>query len=88
MNDKAPLESDHRAQHDALLEAIRRAGSQTALARALGITQAAVSRWVVRQMILPAEHVLAVELATGISRHALRPDIYPIDDRAPRGEAA
>lgn len=26
---------------------------------------------------LPAEHVLAVEAMTGVSRHNLRPDIYP-----------
>lgn len=30
---------------------------------------------------LPAEHVLAVEAATGVSRHLLRPDIYPLSER-------
>ncbi len=29
-----------------------------------------------------AEHVLAVEAATGISRHELRPDIYPLETPA------
>lgn len=28
---------------------------------------------------LPAEYVLRVEAATGICRHNLRPDIYPVD---------
>lgn len=28
---------------------------------------------------VPAEHVLRIEAATGVSRHSLRPDIYPVD---------
>lgn len=31
---------------------------------------------------LPPEHVLKVEAATGISRHELRPDIYPPEEQA------
>lgn len=68
----------------ALSEAIEFLGSQSALARLLGITQQSVSHWVQRRKPLPAEHVLAVEAATGVSRHELRPDIYPIETpRAP-----
>ena len=66
-----------------LEEAVRRIGSQAATARLLGLSQTSVWKWVNRGKALPAEHVLAVEAATGISRHALRPDIYPIEDRAP-----
>jgi DNA-binding transcriptional regulator YdaS (Cro superfamily) len=37
---------------------------------------------------LPAEHVLAVEAATGVSRHDLRPDIYPREDAPAQPPAA
>jgi DNA-binding transcriptional regulator YdaS (Cro superfamily) len=63
----------------ALKAAIDRAGSQSALARVLSISQQAVSGWVKRGSELPPQYVLAVEAATGISRHDLRPDIYPIE---------
>ena len=56
--------------------------TQTALAELIGVTQAAVSIWLSKGQALPPEHVLAVEAATGISRHDLRPDIYPRDDAA------
>lgn len=50
------------------------------LASRLGISYQAVQRWFVRGRV-PAERVLAIEAATGVSRHELRPDIYPVDDR-------
>lgn len=64
----------------ALERAIELAGSQRSLARALGISQQAVSGWIRRGSALPPEYVLAVEALTGISRHALRADIYPIEE--------
>ena len=64
-------------QHAALLRALARAGSQTAMADVCGIRQQSVSAWVRNRKPLPAEHVLAIEAATGVSRHDLRPDIYP-----------
>jgi DNA-binding transcriptional regulator YdaS (Cro superfamily) len=66
----------------ALEEAIVRAGSQSALARVCGVGQPAVSKWVKRGRSLPAEHVLIVERATGVSRHLLRPDLYPAEPPA------
>lgn len=63
----------------ALDRAIEIAGSQSALARTLRISQNAVSRWARRLTALPPEHVLAIEAATGVSKHDLRPDIYPRD---------
>lgn len=33
---------------------------------------------------VPAEFVLKVEALTGVSRHELRPDIYPIERRRQR----
>jgi molybdopterin-guanine dinucleotide biosynthesis adapter protein len=53
-------------------EAIRAAGGVGALARKVGISQACVSSW----NRIPAERVIAVGAATGISRALLRPDLY------------
>jgi DNA-binding transcriptional regulator YdaS (Cro superfamily) len=63
-------------QAAALVHAVNEAGGQSALARKLGIAPAAINRWV-RQGRVPPLRVLAVEAATGVSRKALRPDIYP-----------
>lgn len=52
------------------------------MARLVGVSQPSVWGWVHRLGKLPAEHVLKVEEATGISRHELRPDIYPQDTQA------
>src|SRR3954451_13490197 len=57
---------------DGLDEAIRVAGGVGALARKIGISQPSVSNWA----RIPAERVLSVEAATGVSRTILRPDLY------------
>ncbi len=62
-----------------LSEAIRVVGGVSELARKIGISQPSVSTW----NRVPAERVVAVEAATGISRMALRPDLY--DDEAKPG---
>lgn len=66
------------------LAAIKRAveivGGQSAMARLLGRAQASVWAWVNKGTPVPAEHCFAIEDATGVSRHDLRPDIYPRDD--------
>lgn len=71
----------------ALETAVEKIGSQAALARLCGVKQPSVWHWLKNSQRLPAEHVLAVEAATGISRHELRPDIYP-RDLAPAPNAA
>lgn len=55
-----------------LEEAIRAAGGVTELARRIGISQPSVSNW----LRVPAERVLSVEVATGVARAVLRPDLY------------
>lgn len=60
-----------------LAELVALAGSQSALASAIGTSQQLVSYWVRMDKPLPAEFVLATERALGVSRHRLRPDIYP-----------
>lgn len=64
---------------EALQSAIDALGSQAAMSRLCGVSQPSVFKWLKRSKPLPAEHVLKVEAATGISRHDLRPDIYPRD---------
>lgn len=57
--------------------AVTRAGGQSALARICGCTPANIGQLLQKKSDLPAEYVLAVECATNVSRHDLRPDIYP-----------
>jgi DNA-binding transcriptional regulator YdaS (Cro superfamily) len=49
---------------------------QSKLAFDLGIKPQAVQQWCATGSI-PAERALQIEAVTGISRHDLRPDIYP-----------
>lgn len=53
--------------------AAKAAGGINALADRLGIKRQAFYMW----RRVPAERVLDIEAATGVSRHDLRPDIYP-----------
>lgn len=57
--------------------------NQSELARICGVSQPTVWGWVNKgRGMIPAEYVIAVENATGVSRHALRPDIYPAQEAA------
>ncbi len=49
------------------------------VAEKVGVRYQAVQQWLKRGKC-PAERVIAVEAATGISRHELRPDIYPVEN--------
>lgn len=57
--------------------AVREVGSQSAYGRLVGRSQTWVWEALNAGKPVQAEHVLTVEAATGISRHTLRPDIYP-----------
>jgi len=61
----------------ALDRAIGAAGGVRALARAVGVSQPAISNW----KRVPADRVLSIEALTGVPRTELRPDLYP--DAAP-----
>lgn len=63
-------------QKTALGKAIASVGSQAALAKAIGISQQAISYWIKKGDRVPAEYVLHVEKASGVSRHELRADIF------------
>ncbi|MDQ0305303.1 transcriptional regulator [Ancylobacter polymorphus] len=46
-------------------------------ATGVGVSLPTWSRWETGRRRVPAERVLDVERITGISRHDLRPDLYP-----------
>jgi DNA-binding transcriptional regulator YdaS (Cro superfamily) len=62
---------------EALNAAVEVAGSQSQFARDMGTHQPMVWRWLNQSKQLPAEYVLTAERLYGVSRHDLRPDIYP-----------
>ena len=64
-----------------LARAIDKAGGVAELARRIGIAQPSVSNW----NRVPAQRVIAVEAATGISRRELRPDLYDESEIAAAG---
>ncbi len=64
---------------EALMIAVTRAGSQSALARLVDVSTTAVWKWVQSSKRVPGEYVLAVEAATEVPRYHLRPDLYPLD---------
>jgi len=61
---------------EALQLAVEKAGSQAKLAAICEVSQTAVWKWLQSSKRLPAEHILSVEAATGVSRYWLRPDIH------------
>jgi TorA maturation chaperone TorD len=67
-----------------LEEAIRAAGSVSALARKIGIAQPSVSNW----NRVPADRVVSVESVTGVHRTVLRPDLFAAVGSAPRTREA
>ena len=73
----------HSTPSEALKRAVDIAGGQRATSRICGTSQTAVWKWLQSPKGIPAEYVLRVEAATGVSRHALRPDIYPIEHAPP-----
>jgi TorA maturation chaperone TorD len=63
------------AQRIAIEEAVTAAGGLEAFQQRLGVSRRTVFLW--KQHGVPAERAPAVEAATGISRHRLRPDLWP-----------
>lgn len=64
--------------YEALKMGVANVGGQSATARICGVSQTAVWKWLQSAKRLPAEHVLPMSEATGISPHLYRPDIYPL----------
>lgn len=65
---------------EALKRACEIAGGQKPLADRIKTTQSQVWYWLMRSKKgVPAEFVLPIESATGVSRSELRPDLYPAE---------
>ena len=80
-------ESLYRARMNelgALEKAVELAGGQTALARAVDVKQGHIWWWLNRSGKAPAEKCIDIERATAgaVTRHELRPDVYPIEPEA------
>lgn len=60
--------------------AIEGGGGLKSVAGKLGVRYQAVQKWR-KSGRVPAERVLALESVSGVSRSALRPDLYPLESR-------
>ena len=67
--------------HPALQKAISTMGGQVKLAEAIDTSQQNISNWLRTGKVAPNK-VIKIEKVTGVSRHELRPDIYPPDQVA------
>jgi len=76
MQTRSPA-TDTPTPEQAFQRALAILGGQTGLGVACGVAQPSVNRWVHGKGVLPGRFVLAVEAASGVSRHHLRPDYYP-----------
>ncbi|HGP2467213.1 TPA: transcriptional regulator [Salmonella enterica] len=62
----------------AIDKAITRAGTATRLAELLEVSAMTISHWRNRyQGVVPADRVLPIYSATGVTPHELRPDLSP-----------
>lgn len=68
--------------HTAFEEAVRVVESQAEMAKIVGKTQSAVSKRLASRKGVWGKDVFKVEAATGVSRHRLRPDLYPDESGA------
>lgn len=71
---------------DALQKAIKGCGGYAAVARLFETSRQVVWNWAHKRV--PAERVLKLEEVTGVSRHTLRPDLYPPENNNSEMQAA
>ena len=64
---------------ESLQRAVAIAGGQVALAKAIGLKQGHIWWWLNKTKQASPGYVLAIEEATGVSKHDLRPDIFGPD---------
>jgi DNA-binding transcriptional regulator YdaS (Cro superfamily) len=76
------IEITTRVRLPAIRLAVAVAGSRKLLGSAIGASHQTIGNWVKRGYCSSGA-VIAIEKATGISRHDLRPDLYPQDVPAP-----
>lgn len=74
----SPTPEQIEIAHNALLAVRAKFATQMDMAKELKVSQATISLWLNnKRKMIPAECVLAAEAATGVSRHLLRPDLWP-----------
>ena len=77
-------DDDLTASMAAFRRAVGIAGGQSALAAVTPLTQQTISNRLKKGIPLQSgAEVLAIEAATGVSRHDLRPDLYPREEASP-----
>ena len=65
----------------ALSRAIDAAGSQSALAKMIGVRQSVLWYWLTgSKKGVPAEYCAAIEAVTGVRKDELRPDVFASPD--------
>lgn len=75
---------DRHPEETPTQRAVRLAGGQSELARAIGLSPQAVQQWVASDRISHKRYV-AVARLTGVPAHELRPDLHlPEQQQAPR----
>ncbi|WP_024590515.1 MULTISPECIES: YdaS family helix-turn-helix protein [unclassified Pseudoalteromonas] len=67
------------SNYPALEKAIKIAGAQTKLSKAINSSQQNISYWLRTGKVAP-DKVILIEKVTGVSRYELRPDIYPLEE--------
>lgn len=71
-----------------ITQAIEAVGGQKPLADAIGVHPSLISQWRSGHRPVSAERCRAIEAATGVSRYALRPDVFgPAPDPEARDAA-
>lgn len=61
-------------ENPAVKKAIELLGGQSATAKALGVSQPAVRKWLLKN--IPPERAIELERLSGVSRKEIRPDIF------------
>lgn len=59
-----------------VIQAVAKAGGRSRVAKMFDVTEEAVRQWALPGRRVPAECVLELEAASGVSRYAIRPDVY------------
>jgi len=70
--------------NEAIASLAEKVGGITKLAALIGVQHQSIYSW----RRVPAERVLDIERITGVSRHDLRPDLYPREPNSVSTEAA
>lgn len=69
----------------AVAKAVAAKGSNAALAEAINVHESAVSLWKTGRRVVPPQYCIPIELATGVTRYELRPDVFGFGTEASNG---